>query len=446
MESREHRAAVAGSEADLSPMGDLVETTKSLPSALLERYYQVRQSTEDLAGPLSAEDQQVQSMADVSPTKWHRAHTTWFFETFVLGPYADWYTTFDPAFGYLFNSYYESVGARHPRPERGLVTRPSVSEVAEYRRHVDAAMERFTAALDSHPAATELGDLIELGLHHEQQHQELLLMDIKHVLSVNPLQPTYQPGPAVVSGDPTPMGWVGSDGGIVEIGHCGDHFAFDNEEPRHEVLLAEFEISDRLVTCGEWLDFMADGAYRNPLLWLSDGWHRAQEEGWTSPSYWFAIDGEWQVQTLAGPRPIDPAEPVSHVSYYEADAYASWVGARLPLETEWEHVAAHAPVKGNFAGTGLFHPRPASASDGTVRQLYGDLWEWTASPYTSYPGFVAAPGAVGEYNGKFMVNQMVLRGGSCATPEGHVRPTYRNFFPPHSRWMFSGLRLARWPQ
>ncbi len=411
-------------------------TTTTRAAALVAGYREVRALTERLAGPLSPEDQVVQSMPDVSPTKWHRAHTTWFFETFVLGQFAPGYQPADPAYGYLFNSYYENVGARHPRPERGLVTRPSVEEVAAYRRAVDHALvDLLTAGEDR----AEVLDLVELGLHHEQQHQELLLMDIKHVLSVNPIAPAYRGRPHH-PGTPSPLAWTRFDGGRVEVGHDGDGFCFDNELPRHHVLLDPFSLADRPVSCGEWLEFMADGGYDQATLWLSDGWATCTLNGWRSPSYWFQVDGDWHVFTLDGARPVDPAEPVSHVSYYEADAYARWAGARLPTEAEWEHAAERHPVEGNLLGADELHPR-ADAGEG-LRQLYGDVWEWTASPYTAYPGFRAAPGAVGEYNGKFMINQMVLRGGCCVTPPGHVRPSYRNFFPPHSRWMFSGVRLA----
>ncbi len=419
----------------------------SLTNDLATRYRSVRAQTEALAAPLSAEDQTIQSMPDVSPTKWHRAHTTWFFETFVLLAHLDGHEPVDPAYGYLFNSYYETVGARHPRPQRGLISRPSTTAVGTYRDAVDDSMEELFTRLDSLDATaqSQIHDLVELGLHHEQQHQELILMDIKHVLSVNPTEPAYRSGHQRPAGPRAPtLSWTSHPGGVVSIGHGGDGFSFDNETPRHDVLLQPFRLANRLVTCGEWLEFMADRGYHQPTLWLSDGWHHICSQAWDAPGYWFSVDGEWHVFTLDGARPVDPAEPVAHVSHYEADAFARWAGARLPLEAEWETLAADQPVDGAFVGPdpaeAALHPTPAEG-DG-LTQVYGQLWQWTASPYIGYPGFTTAPGAVGEYNGKFMSNQMVLRGGCCATPLAHTRPTYRNFFPPHSRWMFSGVRLA----
>jgi ergothioneine biosynthesis protein EgtB len=403
-------------------------------------YASVRGLTEDLAGPLSPEDQTVQSMPDVSPTKWHRGHTSWFFETFLLGPELAGYTPCHPAYTYVFNSYYEAVGARHPRDERGVISRPGAAEVADYRRHVDRAMDDLL----SRDVGPETLDLVELGLHHEQQHQELLLMDIKHVLSCNPLRPAYTPWVAQPSPDraPAKAGWIEHQGGTVELGHDGTGFGFDNEFPRHPTLVPAFALADRPATCGEWQAFMDDGGYHRPELWLSDGWAQVQANRWEAPLYWTPPegDGPWSVFTLGGERPVDPAEPVCHVSYYEADAFAHWTGARLPTEAEWEAVAAGRPVEGNFLDRAHLHPLPEqSGSTG----LFGDVWEWTASAYAPYPGFRTAAGAVGEYNGKFMVNQYVLRGGSCATPPGHMRATYRNFFPAGARWVFSGVRLAR---
>jgi len=402
------------------------------------RYADVRALTEALAEPLSPEDQMVQSMPDVSPTKWHRGHTSWFFETFLLQPFLKGYETFHPSFAYIFNSYYETVGARHPRPERGLISRPGGAEVARYRRHVDRAMGALLdTALEADTAA-----LVELGVNHEQQHQELILMDIKHVLSRNPLRPAYHctaPRPAGRSMAP---GWLEHPGGPVEVGHAGPGFAFDNESPRHVVHLTPFALADRLVTCGDWLEFMADGGYSRHELWLSDGWALCQQQGWQAPLYWTTTEGradQWQIFTLGGEQPLDPAEPVCHVSYYEADAFAHWTGARLPSESEWETLAPSGPVEGHLLDPAALHPAPG----GSGHQLFGDVWEWTQSAYSPYPGFRTAPGAVGEYNGKFMVNQYVLRGGSCATPIGHVRSTYRNFFPASAQWAFSGLRLAR---
>ena len=411
------------------------------PSDLPKAYLSVRALTERLAAPLSAEDQTVQSMADVSPTKWHRAHMTWFFETFVLGPHAEGYRAYDDRFAYIFNSYYEALGDRHPRAERGHVSRPGIAEVARYREFVDEAMgELLNGELEPGVA-----DLVTLGLNHEQQHQELLLMDIKNVLSRNPLHPAY-----MASDDeaqcPTPpprAGWLEHGGGVAEIGHAGQGFGFDNEFPRHPVYLSPFALADRPVTCGDWISFMDDDGYRRPEFWLSDGWAVVMTQGWQAPLYWFrdGDDGPWQEFTLSGPRPVDPDAPVCHVSYYEADAFAHWTGKRLPTEAEWEAVASTSATGSNFLGPGVPHPRPAVSTNA----LMGDVWEWTSSAYAPYPGFRAAPGAVGEYNGKFMVSQYVLRGGCCATPPGHSRSTYRNFFPPGARWAFSGVRLAQDP-
>jgi ergothioneine biosynthesis protein EgtB len=410
----------------------------------LQRYRAVRQCSEALAAALSAEDQQVQSMPDVSPTKWHLAHVTWFFETFLLKEHLPGYRPFDAAFAYLFNSYYEAVGPRHARPARGLLTRPSLEDVLDYRRHVDEAMARLIAAAGAPDDAVL--PLVTLGLHHEQQHQELLLMDIKHVFSCNPLYPAYRPVPAAPLGQAAALHWVEVAGGIRTIGHDSDGFAFDNEGPRHEVLLRDFHIASRLVTNGEYLEFIADGGYARPEFWFMDGIETARRDGWTAPLYWRRIDDAWFEFTLAGLRPLDPAAPVAHVSYYEAAAYAAWAGMRLPTEAEWECAAAALPSDieqgANLLGSGRRHPAAAEVGGGRPRQMIGDLWEWTQSAYGAYPGYRATAGAIGEYNGKFMANQMVLRGGSCVTPPGHIRTTYRNFFYPHQRWMFSGIRLA----
>jgi ergothioneine biosynthesis protein EgtB len=409
-------------------------------SAWLASYAAVRARTLELASPLSAEVQQVQSMADVSPTKWLLAHVTWFFETFLLSTELAGYQPFNPAFGYLFNSYYEQVGDRHPRPQRGLLTRPSIETVRAYRTHVDAAMRRLVETCDGE-VWTRLRPLIELGLNHEQQHQELLLMDIKHVLSVNPLQPAYHAAEPCRPSAAQPLTWSAFDGGLCEIGWTGEGFAFDNEGPRHKVWLEPFRLADRLATCGEFLEFIDEGGYRRPELWLSDGWAAVQREGWTAPLYWTASpDGQWRVFTLAGPRALVAAEPVSHLSQYEADAFARWSGARLPTEAEWEVAASSVAFHGHLADRGVFHPRAAQGD--SLSQMIGDLWEWTASPYVAYPRYRPARGALGEYNGKFMSGQMVLRGGSAVTPADHLRVTYRNFFPPSARWAFSGVRLA----
>ncbi len=405
------------------------------PSA--ERFLAVRDLTEGLAEPLSAEDQTVQSMPDCSPTKWHRAHTTWFFEEFVLGSNMEGFQPFDPRYRYLFNSYYESIGPRHARPERGLLTRPGIAEISEYRRRTDEIMVNFLSS--SLPA--DVTGIIELGLHHEQQHQELVLMDLKHLLSRNPLRPVYRGGVAEALGAARELDWIHHPGGIVDIGHDGAGFGFDNEGPRHRELLRPFLIADRPVTCGDWLAFMADGGYARPELWMSDGWACVKENGWQAPLYWLDSESdEWSIFTLTGVRAVDPTEPVCHVAWYEADAYARWASARLPLEAEWEATAERMPVEGSLLSSGRLHP--AAPADGSS-QFFGDVWEWTSSSYSPYPGFQPAAGAVGEYNGKFMVNQFVLRGGACVTPPGHIRATYRNFFPPAARWAFSGLRLAR---
>jgi ergothioneine biosynthesis protein EgtB len=400
----------------------------------------VRERSLELAAPLSAEDQAIQSMPDASPTKWHLAHTTWFFETFVLAPHAPGYATFDPAFGFLFNSYYEAVGPRHARSERGLITRPDHDAVRSYRRHVDAALLDAIDAWDGESFAL-VEPLVELGLHHEQQHQELILMDIKHALSRNPLQPAYQPPRLHARADATPLAFHRFDGGLIEVGHDGVGFAFDNEGPRHRAFLEPFEIASRPVTCGEYLEFIADRGYERPEFWLADGWALVNRERWTAPLYWELRGHAWRVFTLSGSRALDPDEPVCHVSYYEADAFATWAGARLPTEAEWEHAANEAMGCPHTADAGHFHPR--AGDGGGLIQMIGDVWEWTRSAYAAYPGFRPAAGAVGEYNGKFMSGQMVLRGGACVTPGDHIRPTYRNFFPPQARWAFSGMRLAR---
>jgi len=404
-------------------------------------YGDVRRTTAGLCAPLSAEDCVVQSMPDASPAKWHLAHTTWFFETFVL-PRADrGYRPFKPGYDVIFNSYYNSVGEQHPRPRRGMLTRPPLEEVMEYRAHVDALMRR---ALDSGSLDEEALAVVELGMQHEQQHQELLLTDIKHLLSCNPLRPSYAPGPA--GSGPSiahPPAWIRFDEEIRWVGHEGRGFHFDNEAPRHRKLVPAFEIASRPVTNGEYLAFMNDAAYRRPELWLSDGWSTVRAEGWEAPLYWLREDGSWLQFTLSGAREIDPAEPVCHVSYYEADAYARWAGARLPTEEEWETAASGLPIEGNFVEGGLLHPAPAGPGSAAPQGIFGDVWEWTASAYLPYPGYRPPAGALGEYNGKFMCNQMVLRGGSCATPRSHIRSTYRNFFYPRDRWQFSGIRLAR---
>ncbi len=408
------------------------------PAATLAGAYQaVRARTCALVAPLSAEDACVQSMPDASPAKWHLAHTTWFFERFVLAARIPAYRVFHERFEYLFNSYYFTVGQMHLRPRRGLITRPSLAEVLDYRAHVDDAVADL---LKREQGDAELDVLVTLGMHHEQQHQELLLTDIKHLFAQNPLLPAYVERSPPAPGDTAPLRWIRGDAGLVEVGHAGDGFAFDNETPRHRVLLGEHSLASRLVTNAEFREFIDDGGYAEPALWLSDGWSTVIAEGWQRPLYW--QEDLAQEFTLAGLGPIQPDAPVTHLSYYEADAFARWAGARLPTEFEWEAAAAGQRPDGNFAGSGAYHPRPAAGVEG-IQQLFGDAWEWTASPYAPYPGFRPLAGSLGEYNGKFMCSQMVLRGGSCATPAGHVRPSYRNFFYPAQRWQFSSLRLAR---
>lgn len=386
------------------------------PSALAETYRRLRQRTLVLASPLSAEDCCVQSMPDASPTKWHLGHTTWFFETFVLERWEPAFKPFDPAFRVLFNSYYNAVGDKHPRPQRGLLTRPSLERVLAYRADVDRRMQTLLAAPDD-----ALTALLELGLQHEQQHQELLLTDIKHLFSRNPLAPAY--GEELPSTGTTPeLVWQAFEGGLTEIGHAGEGFCFDNETPRHRVFLQPYQLASRLVTNGEYAAFIAAGGYADPVFWLAEGWDWRVSQGRTHPLYWRESSSAWQEFTLAGLVTLNPHLPAVHISYYEADAYARWADARLPTEAEWEHALVNA--------------------EGLI-QLFSDAWQWTSSSYAPYPGFRAGAGAVGEYNGKFMVNQHVLRGGSRATPPGHTRPTYRNFFPAAACWQFSGIRLAR---
>ncbi|MBI1209218.1 MAG: ergothioneine biosynthesis protein EgtB [Azospirillum sp.] len=430
------------SESALSPETPAATGTDRGTDRLIASLLTIRSATEALVEGLSAEDLVVQSMPDASPAKWHLAHTAWFFETLVLAPSGTGYRLFHPRFGYLFNSYYEALGPRHARPQRGLLTRPSLDEVIAYRRHVTAAVVELLQRPGglSQPG---LRDLITLGLHHEQQHQELMLTDLLHLFSCNPLRPAYRPRRPGAAAGGAGLGWIECPGGLREIGHAGAGFAFDNETPRHAVFLQPFRLADRAVTNREWQDFIADRGYARPELWLADGWATVVAEGWQAPLYWERQGEDWRSMTLAGLQPVEHEAAVCHVSYFEADAFARWADARLPTEAEWESVAETVAPTGNTVGSGRLRPAPATGAPGTARQLYGDVWEWTASPYQAYPGFRVAPGAAGEYNGKFMCNQMVLRGGSCATPDGHVRPCYRNFFYPHQRWQFSGLRLAR---
>lgn len=410
--------------------------------ALDEYYARVRSRSMELTAPLSAEDSCVQSMPDASPAKWHLAHTSWFFETFLLERFEPGFKPFQPAYRVLFNSYYNGVGNKHPRPQRGLLTRPSLADVHRYRANVDERMLRLLQQRQD----DDVRALAGLGLNHEQQHQELMVTDAKHLLSLNPLQPALYANiqaPRSRIANPPDLQWLPIDSGLVTVGAAGNEFCFDNEMPRHQQYLRPYELASRPVTNHEYRHFVADGGYANALLWLSEGWDWVQANGLAQPAYWLQDAERWNEFTVSGLRELDPAAPVVHVSYFEADAYARWAGGRLPTEAEWEHAASDCSVTGQFAEAGSFHPE---AAEGTgLRQLFGTVWEWTQSSYAPYPGYKPAAGAVGEYNGKFMVNQYVLRGGSCATPADHIRASYRNFFPCTARWQFSGIRLARDP-
>lgn len=403
---------------------------------LMEQFRNVRRDTELICAPLAIDDYQVQSITETSPPKWHIAHVTWFFEEFVLSYFNSSYKPFHPRYAYLFNSYYETVGAMQPRAKRGMLSRPTVEEIYRYRRYVDDHMQSLALNLDE-SQWNKFCQRVTLGLHHEQQHQELLFMDIKHNLSVNPLKPAYYEQRQTPPASQSPMQWIERQGGVQSIGHQGDAFSFDNETPRHQVLLQDHQLASRLVTNGEYRDFMEDNGYQRSELWLADGWYLQKQTGWKQPLYWELQDSEWWQFTLGGMLKLNPHEPVCHLSFYEADAYARWAGARLPTEPEIECMLAEQPIVGNFVNHEILHPLPGEG------QWYGDVWEWTASTYSPYPGFQPLAGSMGEYNGKFMCNQMVLRGGCCVTPENHIRATYRNFYYPHDRWPFTGLRLAR---
>lgn len=410
-------------------------------SRLLADYQAVRRQTEALAQPLEPEDFVVQSMPDASPVKWHLAHTSWFFETFILATALPGYRPRYPQYNYLFNSYYNAIGERIARDRRGLLSRPTIREVECYRREIDDRMEGWLRSADGE-ALSALTPIVILGLHHEQQHQELIVTDLKHAFASNPLRPVYQKRPVGSPVVPGPVSWSSYPAGVRPIGHEGGGFAFDNETPRHPEYVGAFELASRPVTNGEYLAFIEDGGYDRAEFWLSDGWAARKSRGWAAPLYWERVEGRWMVMTLAGMLDVAPDEPVAHVSYYEADAFARWSGARLATEAEWEVAAEGRPIEGNFLESGLLHPAPTPGG-GAPAGMFGDVWEWTASPYSPFPGYRPAAGALGEYNGKFMCNQMVLRGGSCATPRSHIRATYRNFFPPEARWQFSGIRLAR---
>jgi ergothioneine biosynthesis protein EgtB len=423
------------------------QTRPSPRQRLLEQFHNVRTFSEHLSEPLEIEDYVIQSMPDVSPTKWHLAHTSWFFETFILEPNLKDYQSPHPQYTYLFNSYYNSVGERHCRANRGLISRPTVQEIYVYRHYIDECMHNLLEQCDD-ATFERLTPLVTLGINHEQQHQELIVTDIKHVLSCNPLYPAYHTHKLTPVAATPALNWISYPEGIARIGFEGDGFFYDNEGPRHRQFLEPYQLASRLVTNGEYLAFMNDGGYKNPLLWLSMGWSTVQSTKWEAPLYWEHLDGRWHVMTLSGLQEVDLNEPVCHVSYFEADAYARWANARLATEAEWEVAAQGLPLQGNFVESGALQPLPLQAHTHTSQatqpeQMYGDVWEWTQSAYLAYPGYKPAPGAIGEYNGKFMCNQFVLRGGSCATSVTHIRPTYRNFFPPDARWQFMGIRLAR---
>jgi ergothioneine biosynthesis protein EgtB len=428
---------------------------------LLARFHQIRDFTTALCAGLQPEDYVVQSMPDVSPTKWHLAHTTWFFETFILKKFSPGYRSEIPQYAYLFNSYYNAAGDMHRRDLRGLISRPTVREAQRYRASIDSHIDNLLSSAKE-KLLDEIEPILVLGFHHEQQHQELLVTDIKHVFAQNPLYPVFREGRARPPGAPEtskdglprprdPLRFIDFEETIAEIGHDGRGFSYDNEGPRHRALVPEFSLAARPVTNGEYIAFIEDNGYARPEFWLSLGWMTVNESalgGWQAPLYWTKHDGAWWNFTLSGFRPVDESEPVTHVSYFEADAYANWAGARLPTEFEWERAALNCPIEGNFVDDEIFHPRAlsTSANDGRLHQMFGDVWEWTRGAYSPYPGYRAAPGALGEYNGKFMCNQYVLRGGSCATSRSHIRRTYRNFFQPEKRWQFTGIRLARDPQ
>jgi len=431
-------AAAISEHSPANPAGGLAAD----PGA---NYRRIRGDSERLCAALQTEDYGIQTMPDVSPPKWHLAHVSWFFETFLLKPYLGGYREFHPRFGHLFNSYYETVGTFHPRPERGLLSRPTVAEVYRYRAHVDEHMHQLLECLDKGDLAPQDTEDVLLrtviGLNHEQQHQELLLTDIKHIFAYNPLRPIYKEQPNFPHAVARPLEWVDYPGGVHAIGHAGEGFAYDNETPRHNVYLEDYRLASRPVTNGEFIEFIEAGGYAQAEHWLSEAWKTVRDNAWQAPLYWERIDGRWWYMTLGGMFPVDEHAPACHVSYYEADAYARWAGKRLPSEAEWELAAVDVPVAGNLRDSGLLHPT-SSNRPGAPTQLYGDVWEWTQSPYAPYPGFRPLGGSLGEYNGKFMCSQMVLRGGSCVSPAEHLRATYRNFFYPGDRWQFSGFRLA----
>jgi ergothioneine biosynthesis protein EgtB len=435
---------------DLPPPAPPRSRASSRSEHLLARFHEVRDFTNSLCRDLAPEDYVVQSMPEVSPTKWHLAHTTWFFETFVLKKYVAGYQPEIPEYAYLFNSYYNAAGDMHRRDLRGLISRPTVEQTKKYRASIDSHVDELLLSADDKLFA-ELEPLIILGIHHEQQHQELLVTDIKHVFAQNPLHPVFRERESKHDANGSairPYHFIEFDEATVEIGHRGSEFCYDNELPRHRAFVLPFSLADRLITNGEYIEFINDRGYSRPEFWLSLGWQTVNEQRWQAPLYWEKRDGKWWNFTLSGFRPVDEKEPVTHVSYFEADAFANWSGERLPTEFEWEYAAGKVEIDGNFVECETFHPQPPSAQsrDRELRQMFGDVWEWTRSSYSPYPGYRAEAGALGEYNGKFMCNQYVLRGGSCATSRTHIRKTYRNFFQPEKRWQFTGIRLARDPQ
>jgi ergothioneine biosynthesis protein EgtB len=431
----------------------LFRASQSRIGRLRDRFHQIRNFTDALCAGLEPEDCVVQSMPDVSPTKWHLAHTTWFFETFILKKFVPGYRAEIPEYAYLFNSYYNAAGDMHRRDLRGLISRPTVSQAQRYRASVDSHVDDLLSNSDE-SLLDELEPILVLGFHHEQQHQELLITDIKHVFAQNPLYPVFRAAEKRTATECRPYGFIDFEETVTAIGHDGDGFAYDNEGPRHRALVPAFSLATRPVTNGEFIAFIEDNSYSRPEFWLSLGWMTVNEQRWNAPLYWTKRDGAWWNFTLSGLRPVDQSEPVTHISYFEADAYANWAGGRLPTEFEWERAALSCPIEGNFVETERFHPIPVGSAvsadkpgkDQRLHQMFGDVWEWTRSAYSPYPGYRAAPGALGEYNGKFMCNQYVLRGGSCATSRIHIRRTYRNFFQPEKRWQFTGIRLARDPQ
>ncbi|MBO6535241.1 MAG: ergothioneine biosynthesis protein EgtB [Balneolaceae bacterium] len=409
---------------------------------LLNQFQSIRAFTHYLVEPLETEDFVIQPMESASPAKWHLAHTSWFFETFVLGKFDASFESMHPQYAYFFNSYYLQTGVPFTRAKRGLLSRPTVSEVFEYREYVNEQVQSFIENCDEN-TWTEAAKVVEIGNHHEQQHQELILTDLKYLLAQNPLLPTYKERELRESAPTNPLTWIPFDEGIVEIGNSGDEFTYDNEHPQHKTFVQQFELANRLITNGEYLEFMDDGGYERSELWLDEGWSTVQQVQWKAPLYWFKRDGEWMNFTLSGARKVENEEPVTHVSYFEADAFARWKGCRLPTEQEWEHACGDLEISGNFVDDDHFHPTATPNAPNALTQMYGDVWEWTMSSYSPYPNYKPLPGALGEYNGKFMANQYVLRGGSCATSKSHIRKTYRNFFHANARWQFSGIRLAR---